>query len=108
MQDDWVIVLFGTEDGNLVTGPALEREGNLWLVPQWLESPDGTRIKPAHAIRLPSEAVLPTPGNPSFQFRLNGSVPKAAIQDAKTSELLGLRFEVRVAPEWILDLQPIH
>lgn len=100
-------VLFGTEDGKLLIGGALLIEGQLWLVPAWLRSPDGKQRRPQIAIRLPMEAVFPAQTDPRFAYRLNGSVPKSALA-GQSSALQGLEFEVVAAPPWTMDIPTNH
>lgn len=100
-------VMFGTEDGKLLIGPALLREGQLWLVAKWRESQDAEHWWPAIAIRLPMEAIQHTPASQDCEYLLSGSIPKQALA-GQTSELLGLRFEVLEAPPWPVDAPTRH
>lgn len=99
-------VLFGTEDGALITGPALLRDGQLWLVAKWSEAHGGPPWRPAIAIRLPMVAVQQTTTGPA-PYLLNGSVPKAALH-GETSEGLGLVFEVVAEPAWQVAPPLLH
>ena len=97
--NDVTYVMYGTEAGELITGPALMIEGQLWLVPKWTTEQGGQFWRPAIAIRLPMELVQATPNALDYHYLLSGSVPKQAL-GGLTSQLLGARFVAVVEPEW--------
>lgn len=100
-------VLFGTEDGKLITGPAVHHEGALWLVASWLPPSERGKSQPAVAIRLPMEAVRTRARGLHPPYALDGSVPKSALA-GESAELEGLWFEAVRSPPWTVDHPSSH
>jgi hypothetical protein len=67
--------------GQIVQIDTIEYEGQFWLVPEWLLSPDGTEMRPARIIRLLS---IPHEGDPRQkdppQFVIPGPLPEHVLQ----------------------------
>jgi hypothetical protein len=84
-------VLVMTEDpARLSSCAAVEHNGKLWLVPQWLDNPTAQTTKPERIICVdgmyqPGGKV----GQQSFDFVLNVAVPKAALEGPIQSQIIG-------------------
>lgn len=82
MAAKWIRVLVGTSDsGTIYTQDAVQNGDELWLVPSWMQSPDGTLLTPAVAIRVDSLGVQELSDDPSgAEALLQSPVPTAALQ----------------------------
>ncbi len=75
------------DDGQTYLIDTIEREGDLWLVPKWLDTPYSSMHKPARIIRLPKERLQDL--GPDFlgsgirARKLDGPVPKAVCWTGK-------------------------
>ncbi|WP_157062622.1 hypothetical protein [Pseudoxanthomonas dokdonensis] len=92
-------LLFGTEDGQLMVGPAVLIEGQLWLVASWREQTESEFWRPEVAIPVPMEAVQHCPDCADYEYLLSGSIPKLAFQ-GHTAQWQGLLFVPEVRPAW--------
>ncbi len=100
-------LMYGTEHGDLIIGPAVMIEGQLWLVSKWHEAPVQQFWLPAIAIRLPMDRVQATPNRSDFHYMLSGSVPKEAL-DGKASAPQGAQFEVVAEPAFRVPVPAVQ
>lgn len=89
-----------TDGGEGVTVDVILRGGHPFLVPMWLDSPDGRETKPARIIPLDG---LRHQDQPQFQPRwvVNDPIPKAVLE-GRASSAEAMRFRVIEAPEIVL------
>jgi len=82
MEPKLIRVLVGaSDDGVTYTQDALQHGDELWLVPKWLKSPDGTLLTPAVAIRVDSLGVQELSDDPSgAEALLQSPVPTSALR----------------------------
>ena len=80
-------VVFGLPDGRMTHCPAVQYEGQIWLVPKWLPFPDEGYMKPERMIQLAQFRHLkfdpPAKGNPIFDganFGISDPVPIELIE----------------------------
>lgn len=95
MEPKLIRVLVGASDDNVIyTQDALQHGDELWLVPKWLKSPDGTLLTPAVAIRADSLGVQWLKNDSSgAEAILKSPVPTAVLQgDMAAAEAAGLPF----------------
>jgi hypothetical protein len=91
-------VLVGLDDGTIVKVDAIEYEGGLWLVPQWLDVPAQRVTKPARLIRMDVLQHQRMPPTYKADFVLNAGMPKALF-DCSAPLKSALGYEVRELPE---------
>jgi hypothetical protein len=89
----------GSGGGAIQECDAIEYDGKLWLVPQWLDEPGSGTTKPRRIIRidsLPHEPIT----NPAFglDFILSGPLPKAVLDGVATPEQAA-QYEIVELPE---------
>lgn len=68
-----------SEEGHVIRFDAIEYEGHVWLVPSWLESPEGTHRLPERIVRLDSEMISSAGVPPDVRYTLNDPVPKPVL-----------------------------
>lgn len=88
-----VRVLIGSsESSELFTQDCVSLDGELWLVANWLQSPDGKWLAPDGAIRLDSLGVQESKeGHGGAEFLLNTPIPKSVMSgDLQAAEAAGL------------------
>lgn len=73
---------------------AIENEGQMWLVPMWHETRDGTKIKPARTIALENLPLQEHRGDEISDYTLNYPLPKALFE--QTTPPTGLPDELVV------------
>jgi hypothetical protein len=86
---------------------AIEHEGKFWLVPTWLDSPDGKQSKPLRLILLDSlqHQRLDQSGGAPADFAVNNPIPKAVL-DGRPPKQEGFSLNMYVvveAPDLIVD-----
>lgn len=98
-----VVVIF--EDGVLAACGAVEYEGAVWIVPEWLPFPSEGYTKPERMIRLDQFQFLkfepPAKGPGLFEgadYALSTSLPKTLFAGALTPQLKS-RFVVLDRPD---------
>ena len=89
-----------TTDTKLFRLDAMEIEGDVWLVPEWIVAKDGTRLRPKIVVRPPQGTLTRVAGTSADPVRYTTAVPIA------TSAFLGTEY----APEgYDVHLEPqIH
>jgi hypothetical protein len=88
-----VRVLIGCSESNeIFTQDCVSIEDELWLVANWLQSPDGKWLAPNGAIRVDSLGVQENPGgHGGAEFLLQSPVSKAVMSgDLHAAEAEGL------------------
>lgn len=93
MAAKWIRVLVGTSDsGTIYTQDAVQNGDEIWLVPSWMQSPDGTQLMPAVAIRVDSLGVQWLSNDPSgAEALLESPIPTAVLQgDMAAAAAFGL------------------
>lgn len=90
------------DDGNTHLVDTIEHEGDLWLVPSWLETQFPHMQKPARIIRMDRRRLQflghDVLGTGLAIHKLDGLVPKAVLDGASAS-LSGPLLDVQEAPE---------
>lgn len=83
-------------ENEILTADVLQIGGELWLIPQWLETQDGQWRTPERAIRVDS---LPhqMEGVRGADMTLNSTIPKSVI-DGLTSHSGGVEYETVRGP----------
>jgi len=86
---------------------AIEYQGKFWLVPTWLDSPDGKQSKPLRLILLDSlqHQRLDPSGGSRADFAVNNPIPKAVL-DGRAPQQQGFSLNMYVvleAPALIVD-----
>jgi hypothetical protein len=64
---------------------AIEHEGKLWLVPNWLDTPDGKWTMPTRIVRFDNLPHSDLRGRSQIDFVLDGPMPKELF-DARTPQ----------------------
>jgi hypothetical protein len=96
----------GSDNGEILKCDAIEFEGSLWLVPQWLDEPAKGVTKPRRIIRmgpLPHQKM----SNPAYglDYILNGYMPKAVLDGTAPPEQAS-PYEIVELPEIEFPMQP--
>lgn len=63
--------------GNQIICPTIEHEGELWLVPKWLELPTEESPKPERLIRVRGVPFRPAAGN--VDYVLDCAIPTSVL-----------------------------
>lgn len=85
----------------------IEYEGNFWIVPKWLESPDLPYKMPERIIcldNLPHQKVEP---NLPYSFCLLNPIPRGILYDPIPSSLIG-EYIVKIRPNIKVPIPKIH
>jgi hypothetical protein len=90
--------LVGCDNGTVYHVDTIEHQGKLWLVPEWLASPDAGWTKPARIVRLDTLHHDAIDGDFGFDYILIGSMPKAVL-DGQLSPETSTSFEVIEKPD---------
>lgn len=101
-------VILSFDDASAVlVGDAIEEDGSLWLVPEWLgQHRSGPRV-PERMIRLNPAHVQPAPLKYQVDYILSAPLP-AILRDARSTAEVPPGFEVRFAIRQILKDQTAH
>lgn len=75
---DLKFTLVGSDDGKIWKIDTIEHEGELWLVPEWLEVTYPAGQLPKRAIRLTGLDYEDCP-NPDADYFLKSPIPKAVL-----------------------------
>lgn len=79
--DATIFKVFVSDGTSIFDLPAIEHQGKLWLVPQWLESTDGVWIRPALIISTENLHVQDLRGKGhAADFAVNAPIPKAVLE----------------------------
>lgn len=96
-------VMMATKSG-LEECDAIEHEGKLWLVPEWLDYLEQGIAKPARIVRFDLLAHQKT-SLPGCDYVLNFQVPRDVLEGRSRSEG-GISFEVVEAPDIQVRIPP--
>lgn len=92
-----------TTGGKILTMDTIVYEGEPWLVPDWILSPDDKRIRPLRIIALRTMAHQPTHKSSGWDFVVTHPVPKSVLlgHPPEGKEKL---FVIHENPEiWVLN-----
>jgi hypothetical protein len=92
-------VVIPSDGGKIYKCDAIEHEGKLWLVPQWLAVPAKGVTKPRRIIRMDS-LQHQRMSNPAYgmDYILNGYMPKDVLDGRATPEQ-ARQYEIVELPE---------
>ena len=91
-----ILKVFVSSGGEIGIVDAIEYQGGIWLVPEWLDHPDKPMTQPARIIRMD---VLPhTQMTGQADYALRGPIPKAVL-DGETTSAAGTQFDVVERPD---------
>lgn len=65
--------------GQVTTCDALEYQGDVWLVPKWIDTPAAGTRQPERMIRTPKAALQSIPQNPAYAYFLQWPVPPSFL-----------------------------
>jgi hypothetical protein len=106
-KDDDIMTVFSARilvGGSLLMADAIEHEGKLWLVPNWLDVPDGKSKTPTRIIRFDNLRYSDLRGKSLIDFLLQVPMPDELFGfETPTSPVVG--FEFRESPD-ILVAKP--
>ena len=93
------VMLGNAQEGELLRCDAIEHEGALWLVPEWLQNPTEGWMTPVRIIRISGFRLqkLP-PGNWIGDYILNDPIPRDVLE-GRTAAKSGVQFEVVERPD---------
>jgi hypothetical protein len=89
----------GSDGGNIFKCDAIEHEGKLWLVPEWLDVPARGVTKPRRIVRMDSLPHQPMK-NPAYgmDYILTWYMPKAVLDGTAPPEQAS-QYEIVELPE---------
>ena len=82
-------------EGSLRLYEGIIHDGNLWIVPMWLEDPAKGWKKPAYMIRISGLEFEDRSIVPGVQYALKTQIPKDVLEGKQTSD----EFEIRKDPD---------
>jgi hypothetical protein len=92
------VLAFVIADGTPREAYAIEHEGSLWRVPEWVKSQDGTQKRPARIIRLDQLQHQRGPDlHDRYNVVVNEPIPKAVL-DGDVTQQGGRSYDVREMP----------
>jgi hypothetical protein len=96
----------GSDDGTIHKCDAIEHEGKLWLVPEWLDVPAQGVTKPRRIIRMDTLRHQRMK-NPAYKldYVLNDYMPKAVL-DGKAPPEQACLYEIVELPEIEFPMRP--
>jgi hypothetical protein len=105
MAQETVKTYVACDDGQTYLVDTIEHEGDLWLVPKWLDPTYPSMRKPARIIRLPKGRLQDLGANllnsGVHARKLDGLVPKALL-DGDTSSQSDPPLDVVEAPDLVI------
>ena len=98
------IIKIMISDGSRI-GPidAIEYEGEMWLVPVWIESPSAGWKKPERIVRLHPKRFQRMPPGSQADFFVPLPIPKAVLSGHVPSEL-SAEYKVVEAPQIQIEI----
>jgi hypothetical protein len=82
-----IVVMCIQDDNGIYEQDAIEYEGEIWLVPEWLDHKSGEHCIPARIIRLEGLRHQPAPNGFDAEWVLNDPMPKDVLDGHVPSEL---------------------
>lgn len=92
------VLLYKEDDDAMSCVLALRHDGEIWLVPEWVRSPDSQAAKPARIFSLAKFPHRPLRGGNQGDFLINGFVPKALFQK-NVPATVAAAFDVQDFPD---------
>jgi hypothetical protein len=69
----------GEANAAIATIDAIEHEGKLWLVPEWIRTPDGKQQAPVRIVHVIETTRRPAPAGYQADFYLTDPIPRAVF-----------------------------
>ena len=97
-----IIVIAG--DFSIQKCDVIELDGEFWLVPTWIVSPDGRQQRPERIVRL-KWLVSSPPNQPDHDFVVDGPIPRDVMY-GPLPHAAGPQYDVRGLPDAVLTSPP--
>lgn len=86
--------------GSILTIDAIQHDGGLWLVPEWLDTPNQQASRPVRIIRMDTLRHARTPGT-GWDYSISHPVPKSVLEGQSVSTG-GIQYEVIEYPPIVI------
>ena len=92
-----------SDEGSLFECDTILHDGEYWLVPEWLESPEAGHRRPARIIAMAGLRYQDMTGGWKQRFLLKDPMPKSVF-DGRTPPQAAFGFRVVDLPEIFLEI----